>query len=158
CCRSPAYPAARLKKIIHQKKENLMKKLMTSHFYAFVILTAIVITAGSCKKNDAAPLSTSLSTQSQSDASASLSGFQLVSLAADNAALNPLNIDHNLHNAWGMSADDEGEVWVSAADGGVSYVYKKNGEHERSAVNIPSHDANTPGNPTGNIYNETEDF
>src|SRR5258706_4527568 len=57
-----------------------------------------------------------------------------------------------------MSASDEGEIWVSAADGGVSFVYNAVGDNLKTPINIPSHQANVPGNPTGNIYNGTTDF
>jgi uncharacterized protein (TIGR03118 family) len=94
----------------------------------------------------------------QQNLSPSLSGFKEIVLTANKSFYKPLRIDKKLLNAWGMSASDEGEIWVSAADGGVSFVYSKSGGHLMPPVSIPSHEANVPGNPTGNIYNETSDF
>ena len=51
-----------------------------------------------------------------------------------------------------------GTFWVSAADGGVSFVYDQTGIQVIPAVNIPSHLKNAHGNPTGQIFNGTADF
>ena len=68
------------------------------------------------------------------------------------------HINPNLHNAWGMAVSSGGGIWVSAADGGVSYVYNDKGKQLIPPVTIPSHVAGAPGNPTGQVYNETTDF
>lgn len=110
----------------------------------------------SCKKTQDAA---SLQSNTISDATAgNLGGFRQLTLTANTQGYHAVRIVPNQLNAWGMSASDEGVIWVSAADGGVSYVYSKGGAQLMPPVNIPSHSANKPGNPTGNIYNETTDF
>ncbi len=133
-----------------------MKKVMNQklHFTeSLIILFAIVAGAG-CKKNDMS----SIPLNAQNETSISLNGFQQVNLVANSSGYGALRINPRLVNAWGMSADDEGEIWVSAADAGLSFVYDKTGAHEMPPVTIPSHEPNVPGAPTGNIYNETKDF
>src|SRR5215471_15687263 len=119
---------------------------------------AFFILSTGCKKT------TDVAVNSQNDLSnamgdkPTLNGFKKAVLNADVTGYGAVHIDANLHNAWGMSASDEGEIWVSAADGGVSFVYNVVGDDLMPAVTIPSHQAGVPGNPTGNIYNETPDF
>ena len=124
----------------------------TNYFIVILLFMAINI---SCKKYDALPVNAAAS---QSNDNISLDGFSQVNLVADKAVFGAPRLDHKLQNAWGMSADDEGEIWVSANETGLSFVYGPAGQHLLPAVSIPSHDANVPGNPTGNIYNSTSDF
>lgn len=124
--------------------------------YYTVILLFVITTNPSCKKSDLRPATAAVSSQTNDEVS--LNGFKVVSLVANKAAFGAPRIDHNLENAWGMSADDEGEIWVSANETGLSFVYGLTGQHLMPPVSIPSHDAGVPGNPTGNIYNETSDF
>jgi uncharacterized protein (TIGR03118 family) len=133
-----------------------MKKILNEELHfteLLLILFAVAVNAG-CKKNDM----TSLPINSQSESAISLNGFQQVNLVANTDEYGAPHVDHHLVNAWGMSANDEGEIWVSAADAGLSFVFGKTGRRIMPAVNIPSHLPNVPGNPTGNIYNETKDF
>lgn len=130
-----------------------MKNMGFGFLQSVLVLFAFIIVITGCKKYDASPLST----QSQSSADVSLDGFTIVNLVANTSEFGAFRIDKKLKNAWGMSAD-EGEIWVSAADGGVTFVYDKTGKHLMPKVTIPSHEQNVPGNPTGNVYNETEDF
>lgn len=134
-----------------------MKKKMFQNFRSpfFIVILFFILAGTGCKKSN--DFSSSLNAQTDATSLAAHS-IQRVNLVANKAVYNPLHIDHNLVNAWGMSASDEGDIWVSAADGGVSFVYNKKGGHEMPPVSIPSHELNTPGNPTGNTYNETEDF
>ncbi len=136
-----------------------MKKIMNQklHFTeSFIILFALMVVTAGCKKNDMTPLS--MNAQNQEDASVSLNGFQQVNLVANTSGFGAQHVNPRLLNAWGMSADDEGEIWVSAADAGFSFVYDKTGAHEMPPVTIPSHQSNVRGAPTGNIYNETKNF
>lgn len=140
------------------KKCTLMKNFIKAkhHFVPVILvfLTLLIVSAG-CKKYDASP-----SIQSQTSSDISLNGYKIVKLVADKDEFHALRVDHNLHNAWGMSSDDEeAEIWVSAADGGVSFVYDQTGKHIMPPVIIPSHEKGARGNPTGNVYNNTdEDF
>src|SRR5207342_2952709 len=61
-----------------------------------------------------------------------------------------------LVNAWGMAFNDEGEIWVSAADKGVSTIYDADGMTLMPPVNIPFGNDVNGGAPTGVIYNVTE--
>lgn len=135
-----------------------MKKLLTSEHqftnYLFILLLFAALYSG-CKKDDALRASSSAP---QEDASLSLQGFTQVNLVANKSSYGTPRVDHNLQNAWGLSANDEGQIWVSANATGLSFVYDLTGGHLLPSVVIPSHDPNTPGNPTGNIYNNTEDF
>ena len=108
-----------------------MKKIMYQHLplsSSFILLFFLFLSAG-CKKSDSF---SSLNAQNQSSLSAQ--AIQRVDLVANKSIYGALHIDHNLLNAWGMSADDEGNIWVSAADGGISYVYNKKGGHEMPPV------------------------
>lgn len=138
-------------------KNNLCRDLRLPGFL-FCLLAFLILSAG-CKKMADAGVSAqnNLSDAQQSEANA-FNGFKTVILNANKPSYHPLHIQHRLLNAWGMSASDEGEIWVSAADGGVSFVYNQAGDNLMPPVSIPSHEANVPGNPTGNIYNETPDF
>ncbi|MEO8712904.1 MAG: TIGR03118 family protein [Parafilimonas sp.] len=134
-------------------------KTIHKHTYmlcSLIILSFFILTAGCKKMQDASVAGTTVS-DAQATSSA-LGGFKQLVLTANKAGYHALRINSNLHNAWGMSASDEGGIWVSSADGGVSYVYNNRGVQQIAPVNIPSHIANSPGNPTGNIYNATEDF
>jgi uncharacterized protein (TIGR03118 family) len=137
-------------------------KTVLRHNYVpgFLIIISSLVLATSCQKMT----DNSLAAKQNSDAQTSPSSpstfgsFVQLTLTANTQGYHALRISPNQHNAWGMSASDEGGIWVSAADGGVSYVYNNRGVQLLPPVNIPSHVAGTPGNPTGNIYNETEDF
>jgi len=87
-----------------------------------------------------------------------LGNFSQVNLNANKPGYHALHVDENLHNAWGLSASPGGTFWISAADGGVSYVYNAIGNQPIPPVAIPSHVRGMPGNPTGQIFNGTPDF
>ena len=113
----------------------------------FALLAFFMITVG-CKKTDVSALSLS---SSSNDEAISLSGYKQVNLAANTTSFGAERIDPRLQNAWGMSADDEGEIWVSANETGLSFVYDITGAHLMPPVTIPSHSMKIHGNPTGNI-------
>ncbi|HYK47606.1 MAG TPA: TIGR03118 family protein [Parafilimonas sp.] len=120
-----------------------------------VMLSSLIV---SCKKMSDVAANQSNVSDMQIGSDLKLTGFKTAVLNANKASYGPVHIDKNLHNAWGMSASDEGEIWVSAADAGLSFVYNVVGDNLMPPVNIPSHKMNVPGNPTGNIYNESSDF
>lgn len=139
--------------------KNLMCK--NSYFYNFfLVLFALILFNSSCKKTTEATVASSQNiSESQADYGLQLGGFVRVNLDANKDGYDAFHINPKLHNAWGMSASDEGEIWVSAADGGVSFVYDRSGSQLTPyPVNIPSHKPGVSGNPTGNVYNETNDF
>src|SRR5439155_26883589 len=101
-----------------------MKKITNQKLHlteSLIILLAIVVAGAGCKKTDMS----SIPLNAQNEESISLNGFQQVNLVANASGYGALHINPRLVNAWGMSADDEGEIWVSAADAGLSFVYDK---------------------------------
>src|SRR5262245_37843880 len=100
----------------------------------FIIL--LLATMQSCQKTE---LSHSPSASQGTEAKLSAQNdWMQVNLDADvEEEYDPVFIDPNLVNAWGMSFDDEGEIWVSAAETGVSVIYNANGETIEGPVNIP---------------------
>jgi len=120
-----------------------MKKTIYANLQTAGLLFLLCCIFLSCKKHDP---------------TIPLSGYQQINLVASKAVFGAARVDYNLLNAWGLSADDEGEIWVSAADAGLSFVFDKTGAQKMPPVFIPSHVPKEPGAPTGNVYNETEDF
>ena len=120
----------------------------------FALLAFFMITAG-CKKTDMSAPSLS---SSSNDEAVSLGGYQQVNLVANTTSFGAERFDPRLQNAWGLSADDEGESWVSANETGLSFVYDITGAHLMPPITIPSHNPKMHGNPTGNIYNDTKSF
>jgi uncharacterized protein (TIGR03118 family) len=137
-----------------------MKTILRHNYMpGFLIIISLFVLVTSCQKMTDGAIATKQNTVSNALAAPSvLGGFKQITLTANTQGYHALRIAPNQHNAWGMSASDEGGIWVSAADGGVSYVYNNRGMQLIPPVSIPSHVAGTPGNPTGNIYNGTEDF
>ncbi len=128
---------------------------------SLIVLSAFIAITGCQKTNDVK----ALNNQNVSNAGADATSFRLGEFAQVNVTANR-NQYHALHtsdnkrlrNAWGMSASPGGTFWISAADGGLSYVYNSLGVQPLSPVRIPSHMHGVPGNPTGNIFNGTTDF
>jgi len=108
--------------------------------------------------NDAVATSDQNAANSQENSAVSLGNFVRVNLNANTTGYHAFRINPELHNAWGMAVSDGGGIWVSAADGGVSYVYSDRGKELIPPVSIPSHISGAPGNPTGQVYNRTPDF
>lgn len=66
--------------------------------------------------------------------------------------------DPNLVNGWGVAFNPFGFAWVSAADGTVSTLYDGEGNVQSLVVQIPQPNASTGGNPTGLVYNGSNNF
>jgi len=68
--------------------------------------------------------------------------------------------DPNLVNPWGLSRGSTTPWWVSDNGAGVSTLYTGAGVAASLVVTIPSGDptSNSPGNPTGQVFNGTTDF
>ncbi len=135
-----------------------MKKLYRDHFVPGLVFIGLILLATSCTKTQDA---VAVSAQNSSDAQAayrSFGQFARVNLNANKRGYGAARINPGLHNAWGLSASPGGTFWISAADGGLSYVYGNRGAQKIPAVAIPSHISGAPGNPTGNIFNGTTDF
>jgi uncharacterized protein (TIGR03118 family) len=67
------------------------------------------------------------------------------------------NIDPNLVNGWGVAFNPTGFVWVAANHTGKSTLYDGTGKPQSLVVTIPGHDPD-PGEPTGIVYNGSNDF
>ena len=123
-----------------------------------IIISLLVLNAACTKTTDATAINDQSNSNAQSDQALSLGNFKQVNLNANSKGYHATHLSPNLHNAWGMAVSDGGGIWVSAADGGVSYIFNDKGAQLIPPVAIPSHEANTPGNPTGQVYNRTTDF
>lgn len=139
--------------------KNVMNRNLRLTDFFFILISFLFVTAGCKKTSDVAAIKAQNNSNAQTSSGYSLGGFTRINLSANKTSYHALHVNPKLLNAWGMSANDEGEIWVSAADGGVSFVYDRiGGQLTPHPVDIPSHKPNLPGNPTGNIYNETTDF
>ena len=87
-----------------------------------------------------------------------LKDFKQVNLVSDNPAYNPVLIDPNLVNGWGLAFAPSGPAWVSAEATGLGVIYNKDGEIVRPPVAIPRHRSGSGGHPTGIVFNGTPDF
>ncbi len=123
---------------------------------ALVLFYAALISTG-CKKempanqNDAASLS-------NSPIAARKAVMNVVNLVSDVEEYNPIHIDANLVNAWGMAFGPTGGIWVSAADKGLSTIYDKTGNTLRPPVGIPLNGDPRGAAPTGQVFNPTSAF
>jgi uncharacterized protein (TIGR03118 family) len=83
-------------------------------------------------------------------------GYSRTNLVSDVAGAAQLQ-DPNLVNAWGMAAGPATPVWVSAADSGVSTIYR--GAAGPTPVSIVPLVVSIPGgSPTGQVFNTTTGF
>jgi len=88
-----------------------------------------------------------------------LHGYTAVNLVADvMEEYNPLHIDTNLVNAWGLAFGPSGIAWISSTEKGVTTVYNQSGVTVLPPVAIPFHEEPNGGEPTGVIFNSTSDF
>jgi uncharacterized protein (TIGR03118 family) len=125
-----------------------------------IIVASLLMVNTSCSKmQDTTSASDHAVSDAQATSSKSFGDFIRVNLNANKAGYQAMHINPQLHNAWGLSASPGGTFWISAADGGVSFVYTNKGVQKIfPPVTIPSHIPGAPGNPTGNIFNATPDF
>ncbi len=116
------------------------------------LLVFLAIFAAGCQKD----LNT-MATEDEMDLRLHHSDIMQANLVGDNDEYSPTFIDANLVNAWGLAFDDEGEIWVSAAETGMSSIYDASGMTLIPSVTIPGAAGET-GNPTGVVYNTTSSF
>lgn len=68
-------------------------------------------------------------------------------------------VDASLINPWGIAASPTSPFWISANGSGLSTVYSGNGIASSLIVSIPgSSGAQSPGAPTGMVFNDTTSF
>lgn len=87
-----------------------------------------------------------------------LKDFTQVNLVSSSSEYNPMRMDTNLVNAWGLAFNTTGIAWMSAEAAGLSVVYDKEGNQVRPPVAIPTVNAPMGGHPTGIVFNGTGDF
>ena len=134
-----------------------MKKVLTKALQ-FAFSLPLLTLAFSCQKN---MNNGSVNLRPGGDnemAPKELKNFVQLNLVGNNNSNNPLNIDANLVNAWGISFPPAGSAWVSSEGRGVGTVYNLDGLSVASAVSIPHALGTTTGHPTGHVYNPTSDF
>lgn len=94
----------------------------------------------------------------KSELRAILDGYEQTNLVADKASFNPMLVDPQLVNPWGMAFTPTSPVWTSDNGSGLSTLYEKNGTKVSLVVTIPSPDSTGGGTPTGILFNATADF
>ncbi len=124
----------------------------------FVIASFLIVTSGCEKMADSSLQANQSGASDLQAAGLTLGNFKQVNLNANTFGYHAPHISSNLHNAWGMAVGSSGGIWVSAADGGVSYIYNDKGAQLIPAVSIPAHVKGAAGNPTGQVFNATTDF
>lgn len=77
--------------------------------------------------------------------------YEVTNLVADVADYHPMRIDPDLINAWGIAIGPTGAFWISAADSELSVIYDDEGNALRKPVYME-------GEPTGQVYNNTDGF
>jgi uncharacterized protein (TIGR03118 family) len=121
----------------------------------FIALLSAAITG--CKKYDEPSSNENVDAARMHDLN--LHGYSAVNLVADVAEeYNPLHIDTNLVNAWGLAFGPTGNAWVSSTDKGVTTIYNQSGVTVLPPVAIPFQEELNGGNPTGVIFNSTSNF
>lgn len=86
--------------------------------------------------------------------------YQQINLVANTAGYHAARIDPHFVNGWGIAFGPSGVAWVSAQGPGLSEVWDKDGiEKIPGGVAIPSAtNANSGGQPSGQVFNGTSDF
>jgi uncharacterized protein (TIGR03118 family) len=67
------------------------------------------------------------------------------------------HIDPHLQNAWGLAFGPGGPFWIADNNDSLSTLYDGNGAIQSLVVSLPSGTAG-PANPTGQVFNATNDF
>ena len=128
-----------------------MKTLYRDYSIPGLLFISLILLGTSCTKMQDTAAANAQDNANAQAAYGSFGQFARVNLNANTRGYATPHINPDLHNAWGLSASPGGTFWISAADGGLSYVYGNRGAQKIPAVTIP-------GNPTGNIFNPTTDF
>ncbi len=141
-----------------QLSKDAAAKMPLLQFASLFTLVAFFLISTSCTKNNVAPPAASTDAAFIDLKQPGSNDLTQVNLVSDVDQYNPLFIDQNLVNAWGLAISDEGEVWVSSADKGLATIYNGNGVQLAPPVNIPFNGDPTGGAPTGAAYNGTNTF
>ena len=103
------------------------------------------------------PLALALSLAASTPQAAGGLRFQQRNLVSD-GSIPAAHADPNLVNGWGVAFNPFGFVWVADADGIVSTLYDGDGNVQSLVVQIPEPDAATGGEPTGIVFNGSNNF
>ncbi len=83
--------------------------------------------------------------------------YDQTNLVANLQSYNPMHVDKNLLNAWGIAVAPSGPIWISANHSGMTTIYDKTGATLLAPIVIPG-PGHTEGAPSGVVFNGTTDF
>ena len=130
----------------------------TSFKVGFMALLLAVAVSG-CKKEDSQNASATSEDQNSSDRRRNPSrDFEPINLVSDTSSYNPVTIDSNLNNAWGIAFGANGALWIASDHTGEAVIYNGQGQSLRSPVTIPFQGVANGGSPTGIVHNNTLNF
>ena len=84
--------------------------------------------------------------------------FTVTNLVSDIDNVGTQPTDPDLVNPWGFVASSLGPWWVSDNGTGKLTLYDGTGKKQGLIVNVPQWDNSPGGNPSGQIFNSTQDF
>ncbi|MGZ4816646.1 MAG: TIGR03118 family protein [Terriglobales bacterium] len=84
--------------------------------------------------------------------------FKVQNLVSDISDVGTQPTDGDLVNPWGIAASSTGPWWVSDNATGKMTLYDGNGVKQGLVVNVPQWDNTPGGNPSGMVFNATQDF
>ena len=84
--------------------------------------------------------------------------FTVSNLGSDIPDVGTQPTDSDLVNPWGFVSNSLGPWWVADNGTGKLTLYDGNGTKQGLIVNVPQWDSSPGGNPTGQIFNGTQDF
>ncbi len=90
--------------------------------------------------------------------SATAQSFTVNWLVSDIDSVGSQPTDPDLVNPWGFVASSTGPWWVSDNGTGKLTLYNGTGVKQGLIVNVPQWDMSPGGNPSGQIFNTTQDF
>ncbi len=84
--------------------------------------------------------------------------FKVENLTSDISDVGTQPTDPDLVNPWGMAANPSGPWWVADNATGKLTLYNADGVKQGLIVNVPQWDGSPGGNPSGQVFNGTQDF
>ncbi|HEY1872737.1 MAG TPA: TIGR03118 family protein, partial [Chitinophagaceae bacterium] len=138
-----------------------MKKVFVKTGNLYWVIACLLLVATGCQKNIEKPATLPTDANAQSAGRLKID-FQQVNIVSDTSEFNPMRIDPNLINAWGIAFAPSpiGPPWVNANGTGLSNIFNvSTGADLIPPVAIPS-----PGNPmgggapTGIVFNGSSGF
>jgi uncharacterized protein (TIGR03118 family) len=84
--------------------------------------------------------------------------FSVTWLVSDIPNVGTQPTDPDLVNSWGIAASGAGPWWVADNGTGKLTLYDGTGAKQGLIVDVPQWDMTPGGNPTGQVFNSTQDF